>query len=401
VLRTYVFTSKTGIYIPFVNGNSQPVTRNPQLGLMNTKLRTYVCEKKVYNGYLFLSYFNIRFLGIIYFCKMVRYLGTFIFCLSQFILFGQFPPAADQVGTTAIHKDSSIFVNWAKTAIIERGEQNISDDSLNFAEIGEPVFATGITDNQTVSLGDNGYAILTFDPPITNKNGADFAVFENGFPTQGGYFLELAFVEVSSDGVNFVRFPATSLSDTTKQLSTFDLVNPTDINNLAGKYVGGFGTPFDLEELVNISQLDISKISHVKIVDVVGSIEDSLATFDAAGRKVNDPFPTPFPSGGFDLDAVGVIHQQLPTSVESLGLENGLLLYPNPLQVGQHLNLQPTNGDFVNSKIELFSANGILLSSNQLDITRSILPFSFFSKGVYFLIISHDEQSIVKKIVVE
>lgn len=331
---------------------------------------------------------------------MCRPLFIFIFCLSQFILFGQFPPAADQTGTTAIHKDSSIFINWAKTAIIERGEQNIADDSLNFAEIGEPEFATGTPDNQTVSLGDHGSAILTFDPPIANGDGADFAVFENGFPTQGGYFLELAFVEVSSDGINFVRFPATSLTDTTEQLSTFGLVNPTEINNLAGKYVSGFGTPFDLTELANISGLDISQVSHVKIVDVIGNLTDSLATFDAEGRKINDPFPTPFPSGGFDLDAIGVIHQKMSTATSLFDVDNTLLLYPNPLKVGQQLSLQLTNDNLFSYKVELFSANGLLLLKSQLDSSNSILPFSNYSQGVYFLKISHDEQSIVKKMVV-
>ncbi len=324
---------------------------------------------------------------------------TFFFCLSQIFLFGQFPPAADQLGTTAIHQDSSIFVNWAKTAIIERGQQNISDDSLNYAEVGESNFALGIADNQTVSLGDNGSAILTFDPPITNGEGADFAVFENGFPTQGGYFLELAFVEVSCDGQNFVRFPATSLTDTSVQLSTFDLVNPTEINNLAGKYVGGFGTPFDLAELANMPNLDISKISHIKIVDVIGSIEDSLATFDSEGRAINDPFPTPFPSGGFDLDAVGVIHQKMITATSMVDLDHSLLLYPNPLKVGQNLNLQLTNANFSNYQIELFSTNGILLWSTEMKSTQLILPFTNYPKGIYFLKISNNEQSIVKKIV--
>ncbi|MFN6048554.1 MAG: T9SS C-terminal target domain-containing protein, partial [Bacteroidota bacterium] len=49
--------------------------------------------------------------------------------------------------------------------------------------------------NGVVSLGDGGIATLTFDPPITNGDGFDFAVFENTFLDT---FLELAFVEVST-----------------------------------------------------------------------------------------------------------------------------------------------------------------------------------------------------------
>ena len=58
-------------------------------------------------------------------------------------------------------------------------------------------------------------ATVTFASPIYNGEGPDFAVFENGFdiddeydPTGVLHFLELAFVEVSSDGENFFRFPA-------------------------------------------------------------------------------------------------------------------------------------------------------------------------------------------------
>lgn len=332
---------------------------------------------------------------------MIRLFLKITFCFAQMTLFGQFPPAAGENGSTAIHKDSSIFVNWAKTAIVERGEYHIADDSLNFASIGEPSFATGIADNQTVSLGDNGFAMLSFDPPITNGDGPDFAVFENGFQTQGGYFLELALVEVSSDGVNFYRFPATSLTDTAQQLGTFGLINPMQINNLAGKYVSGFGTPFDLAALENEPDLDISEISHIKIIDVIGSLADSLATFDSEGRKINDPFPTPFPSGGFDLDAVGVIHQKRSTSVAANPLTSALKLYPNPLTTAQNLTLQLAIPSFGTHHIELFSSNGILIKRVKMERPTVSIPFLDYPKGVYCLKISNNVHSIVKKIVVQ
>jgi hypothetical protein len=44
----------------------------------------------------------------------------------------------------------------------------------------------------------------------------------------------------------------------------------------------------------------------VRIVDVVGSL--TLGSVDSLGNVVNDPYPTAFASGGFDLDAVGVLH---------------------------------------------------------------------------------------------
>ena len=54
--------------------------------------------------------------------------------------------------------------------------------------------------------------------------------------------------------------------------------------------------------------LDIQRITHVKVIDVVGSIDPDYASHDSHGNKVNDPWPTPFHTGGFDLDAIGVIH---------------------------------------------------------------------------------------------
>jgi hypothetical protein len=115
-----------------------------------------------------------------------------------------------------------------------------------------------------------GSAILTFQNPISNGTGFDFAIFENSF---NDVFLELAFVEVSSDGVNYIRFPATSNTQTTTQIGPFDNTgDATKLNNLSGKYRAQYGTPFDLQELTGNPLLNINAITHIKIIDVVGSI---------------------------------------------------------------------------------------------------------------------------------
>lgn len=331
---------------------------------------------------------------------MFRFVSILLFLTLPFLLLAQFPPAADQEGTTALAKDDPSFINWATGIKISRGEQNIADDSLNFAAIGEPEFGLGSPDNQIVSLGDSGVAILTFEKPIQDGEGFDFAVFENGFPTFGGYFLELAFVEVSSDGVFFVRFPATSLTDTVHQLNTFDLVNPININNLAGKYVSGFGTPFDLAELKDIPNLDISAITYVKIIDVIGSLADSIASVDAFGNKINDPFPTPFDSGGFDLDAVGVIHEKTSTALNSTELSESIQIFPNPLSKNNSLNIVLDKSISTNLRLQLIAANGNLIHTISAKANKLTIPFLNFPKGVYYLKINNNEQSIVKKIMV-
>ncbi|MDA3833964.1 MAG: hypothetical protein PF495_11260, partial [Spirochaetales bacterium] len=63
------------------------------------------------------------------------------------------------------------------------------------------------TSYDVVSLGRGGSITMTFDPPVENGNGWDFAVFENAF---NDYNLELAYVEVSSNGNDFVRFDTVS-----------------------------------------------------------------------------------------------------------------------------------------------------------------------------------------------
>jgi hypothetical protein len=230
-----------------------------------------------------------------------------IVCLCSLQVFAQFEPAAGQVGTNAIYKDSSVFTAWATQCFINRGYQDISNTGLGYASTGDSSMAVGIAGNgSVVSLGDGGYAILMFDAPIFNGAGPDFAVFENGYSDT---FLELAFVEVSSDGINYFRFPATSNTQDSVQIGSFGSVDCTKLNNLAGKYRANFGTPFDLQELANQQGLDINAITHIKLIDVVGCIQSAFATFDQNGHKVNDPWNTAFASGGFDLDAVGVIHQ--------------------------------------------------------------------------------------------
>ena len=138
-----------------------------------------------------------------------------------------------------------------------------------------------------VSLGDGGSALVTFERPIRNGEGPDFAVFENSF---NDTFLELAFVEVSSDGEHFVRFPATSLTPTDEQVSgAVGGVDATMLNNLAGKFRIGYGTPFDLEELAGSENLDIDSIVYVRIIDVIGTIDPQYATYDAYGPHLHQP----------------------------------------------------------------------------------------------------------------
>lgn len=317
----------------------------------------------------------------------------FTFCLFPFAGFAQFPPAAGQAGSTAISKDSTIFSTWATGCEISRGWQNIADTSLGKANVGDSSMGSGMAgSNGVVSLGDAGIAVLTFERPIINGESWDFAVFENSFSDT---FLELAFVEVSSDGINYFRFPSTSLTDTITQVGAFDELDPTKINNLAGKYRAFYGTPFDLQELDGIPGLDINNITHVKIIDVVGSLDSNFISYDAYDHKINDPWPTPFGSSGFDLDAVGVIHQA-PASVPEDPLGKIITVYPNPVNGLLHIGLKNENH---NTVISLTAINGEIIKEIPGCGLNETIDLSDVQAGVYILRITDNETFYCKKII--
>lgn len=309
--------------------------------------------------------------------KLLAYTGFILFML-QGIAMAQFPGPAGSTGSSAIHKDSSIFVAWGQTCTVQRGYQDIADTSLGFTTTGDSTMAIGHADGiQVVSLGDGGSAIVSFEHAIKNGPGFDFAVFENGFIDE---FLELAFVEVSSDGVNFFRFKATSNTQTDVQMGPFDYnADASLMNNLAGKYRAMYGTPFDLEEMIGIQGLNTDSITHVKIIDVVGSINPLYGSYDQYNNIINEHYPTPYPQGGFDLDAVGVIHQQVSGINENKN-GNTIQIYPNPFYdvIKIHDNLAQLKS------IEIIDINGKKVYQSLEKISET-LDLNELERGIYFI----------------
>ena len=161
-----------------------------------------------------------------------------------------------------------------------------------------------------VVLGDGGSIVLTFNRPIVDGEGADFAVFENSFDDK---FLELGTVEVSSDGEHFVAFDHYYLG--VEKIGSTGGHDARLIHGFAGKFKQGVGTMFDLAELAGKPEildgtLDLNAITHVKIVDVIGD----GSQLDSIGNPVYDPYPTSG-SAGFDLDAVAVINSAEPLEI--------------------------------------------------------------------------------------
>ncbi len=303
----------------------------------------------------------------------------FSLCLSVTVL-AQYPPPAGQPGSTAIHHDSSVIIGWATTGIdVVRGYINIADTNVQYfgnnrASFGTILYISGPSDEYVMSLGDGGSVVLTFEEPIGNGAGADFAVFENSFTDT---FLELAFVEVSSDGTRFVRFPAVSLTSQTVQVGTFGNSDATKIHNLAGKYRGQYGVPFDLEDLKDSIGVNLNHITHVKIIDAVGYLQSPFVTFDSQGNKINDPWPTPFDTGGFDLESIGVIHYG-PNSVDEIANGISVRVYPNPVID----NVYFLTGIYEPAIFTVSDLTGrIILSGNF--INKGTFDLSRLKKGVY------------------
>jgi hypothetical protein len=219
---------------------------------------------------------------------------------------GPYAPAPGVPGSTALHMSTNLFVGWAA------GWTNYVVGEACAEEWQTPGLALGppVGDSyDVVTLGRGGRITLLFDLPICDGPGPDFAVFENGI-TDG--FAELAHVEVSSDGTNFVRFSSDAL--VAGPVDAYGVVDVTDYHNLAGKYRQGYGTPFDLHDLEGSAGLDSGKVRWVRLIDIVG---DGSA-LDGSGDVIFDPYPTTG-SAGFDLDAVGVIHTPLEVTMAAPG----------------------------------------------------------------------------------
>ena len=230
------------------------------------------------------------------------------------------------------------FVAWATEVVEYAPAPGVS------SEFGFATKALGpVTGDHmdVVSLGDltlaqlqtsvpPGRLILGFDWRLSNGPGPDFAVFENAFIQSGDTKIlgELGYVEVSSNGVDFARFPSDSQTPAT--VGPYGILESAAIYNLVGKHInnsdagGGLcvGTPFNLDDLaadplVVGGQVDLSSIRYIRIVDIPGN----GAFLDAQGDPIYDAWPTSG-SGGVDIEAIGLINGFAPSAVDSTSWSN-------------------------------------------------------------------------------
>jgi len=209
---------------------------------------------------------------------------------------GPYAPAAGEPGSGAVAVNDPAIAGWASGWTNYLVGLNCDVDF----QTPEKAIGSAFSDSfDIVCLGEGGSITLSFDEPLADGPGNDFAVFENAFDDT---FLELAFVEVSSDGVEFLRFDTHSLTE--DPVGSWGAVDPTAVDGFAGKYRQGFATPFDLGRLVGRSaSVDLQGIRFIRFVDIPGD----GSQLDSQGNVIYDPFPS-VGSAGFDLEAVAVLH---------------------------------------------------------------------------------------------
>lgn len=246
---------------------------------------------------------------------------------------GMVGPDGDGVVSVS-NQVNPLFVEWASTAVSYAPSPGVDSIWQSTAAALGPVTGNYA---DVVSLGDltaqqitngvsPGQIVVGFARNIGNGPGADFAVFENTLGSSTSAFCELAYVEVSSDGSHYARFPSVSL--TPSPIGAYGWMDPTNVYNLAGKHGNGngksWGTPFDLSDLsgdslVTGGVVNLNQIAYVRIVDIPGTGYYK----DSQGNAIYDPSVT-IGSGGFDLEAVGVINAVPEPSALAFGVSASL-----------------------------------------------------------------------------
>jgi hypothetical protein len=181
------------------------------------------------------------------------------------------------------------------------------------------------------------------------------------------------------------------------QIDPYGLLDATKLHNLAGKYRAMYGVPFDLDDIEQSNKLNKYAVRHVRIISITGSIDANFADYDSQGNIINDPWPTLFPSSGFDLDAVGVINNT------SNGLHpydmHTLTIYPNPAD--KYLQVK-YNSPFVDVEYFITDLSGMEIIHGKAHAHNHFsIKLENLKPGFYFLKILNKEiafhQKFIKK----
>jgi len=253
---------------------------------------------------------------------LLMVLALLLACGSVFAAPGDFD------GPYSLHGVTPDVANWWATSVVGSSGQSPPENILG------PVDGSCAVG----SLG-GGWITVGFDQAITNGPGDDFAVWENGFVvsgTGGRMYAELGYVDVSTDGENWVEFPSVYLE---AEEGTPN-IDPTYVYNLAGNYEAHYipfenreGTPFNLDDILGTPEVlaglvDPNEINYIRLQDIIGGGQGGgnwdQATYFGYDRDhwIHDGIG--YFGTGADWDAIGVINAvPIPGALWLLG--SGLL----------------------------------------------------------------------------
>jgi hypothetical protein len=172
------------------------------------------------------------------------------------------------------------------------------------------------------------------------------------------------------------------------QMNSFAVMDPRYITGFAGKYQMRYGTPFDLS-MVDSTLVNVNAITHIRITDVVGNIDSLYATYDSHGNPINDPWPTAFPTGGFDLDAVAILKEWLINGVENKSGAS-VVAYPNPAVDQVYFKGLPND-----QQIRIVNMQGIDVYAGTVN---NGLDVSNYIRGVY-IVLSQQNNKVLTRFV--
>ena len=106
---------------------------------------------------------------------------------------------------------------------------------------------------------------------------------------------------------------------------------------------------------------------------------------------INDPYPTDFAAGGFDLDAVAVFDDSKKLSIEDLQSEQ-FHVFPNPASRHETLNVGVRNFE----KLEIINLVGQVVFNGK----SNHIPLYQFAPGYYTIHVTTDSKTIIHNLLI-
>ncbi|HPQ42044.1 MAG TPA: hypothetical protein PLV45_16870 [bacterium] len=226
----------------------------------------------------------------------------------------------------------------AVTAFTPGDSAGFGQDQFPDIVLGPPEGAgTSAGSLDVLSLGDGGSITLEFtDNIVENGPGVDLIIFENAFYSAGNpenVFCEVAFVEVSEDGITYYRFPNDYNPEGTP------VNNPANWSGFAGVHPvlshPGNGIDPTNPDLAGGDAFDLDEVGldRIRFVRIIDTHEGENAAVDDDGDTIYDPGYPGGDNAGFDLDAVAAVYSvelYTPTPAATPTSEPTLTPTPSP-----------------------------------------------------------------------